>query len=255
MEAKDRILVAMDVGSSSEALDLVDELKDHVGGFKIGLEFVRATLANLVTMSHYDAGVELDLVRRLYAMLRGVYFDDAKLSDIPNTIAGAVRGIVPLQPWAFNVHASAGLEAIKAAVVGKGESLVLGVTVLTSLDDECESIFGAVASIKVPQFAGLLVDGRADGIICSAKDLEYLRMDKRAEAFAPLLKATPAIRPKWAAAQDQKRITTPTDAIILGATHLVVGRPITQPPESIGSRVRAAELVAEEIETALARAV
>jgi len=249
MAAKDCLLVALDVGSASEALDLVDELGPHVGGFKIGLELVRATLANLATKNIQEAIEELARIRRLYAMLNGVYFDDAKLDDIPNTIQGAVRGIVPLNPWAFNIHASAGLESVKAAVAGKGKSLVLGVTVLTSLKDECVSVFGDEAPVKVPQFGKLLHDGGADGIICSGLDLEYLQP---LEQLAQMIKATPAIRPSWAASGDQKRITTPTDAINLGATHLIVGRPITDPPEEIGSRVRAAELVVEEIEVAQA---
>ena len=150
----------------------------------------------------------------------------------------------------FNVHASAGKEAILQAVANKRNSLVLGVTVLTSIDgDECVSIFGEEPRDKVIEFATMLVDAEADGVICSPQELEALKV------FDPgvLLRVTPGVRPKWAAIGDQKRVMTPGEAIKAGADYLVIGRPITKPPPEIGGPVEAAKKIAEEIVQALER--
>lgn len=242
MEAKDRIIVALDVSDVDKALDLVGELGSHVGAFKVGLEFVWSSIAQLLTLEEEGA---ISLLRdlRLFARALGgpKTFIDAKLADIPNTVKGASVAISRLGVKMFNVHASAGVEAVKAAVANKGNSLVFGVTVLTSIgSEECVSIFGDEPNKKVQQFAEMLVDEGADGIICSPKELSIL-------AGINLLEATPGVRPTWAAAGDQKRVMTPAEAIQAGADYLVIGRPITQPPPEIGGPVEAAKKIAEEI--------
>lgn len=177
-------------------------------------------------------------------------FIDAKLHDIPNTIKGASVAISRMGVRFFNIHASAGPEAIKAAVVNRGHSQVLGVTVLTSIDSEtCVSIFGGQPKEKVLDFVKLLANAGADGVICSPQELQIIRDDV---VFNDLLLVTPGVRPEWAAAGDQKRIMTPAEAIKAGADYLVIGRPILKPPKEIGSPVEAAKRIAEEIASAVA---
>jgi orotidine-5'-phosphate decarboxylase len=145
----------------------------------------------------------------------------------------------------FNVHASAGVEAIKAAAEEKGTAKLLVVTVLTSLDDAAsQGIFGKTARDKVLDFAKEALDSGADGLICSSQELELLGPIPE---FKNLLKVTPGIRPTWAQSDDQKRTMTPKEAIQAGATHLVIGRPISNPPRGLGSPIDAAKAILEEI--------
>jgi orotidine-5'-phosphate decarboxylase len=151
----------------------------------------------------------------------------------------------------FNVHASAGIEAMMAAVQNKGISQVLAVTILTSLEENnAHLIFGAPSKAKVLQLARDAKIAGVDGIICSPQELELLGKQKE---LAGLLKVTPGVRPEWAAAGDQKRIMTPGDAIVAGATALVIGRPITKPPQEVGTPADAARRIADEITEALER--
>ena len=246
MEPKDRIIVALDVDTPEKALSLVRDLAPHVGCFKIGLEFITAMLASLITaQSDEEAGSIFRVIRELFRLLDGNVLWDGKFADIPNTVGGASAQIDRMHLKMFNVHASAGPEAIAKAVAGKGKSLVLGVTVLTSIDgDMCRSIFGKDPGEKVLQFADWLVDAGADGIICSSKELDVLA---GAGVSRDLLRVTPGIRPQWAVKGDQKRVMTPADAIKAGANYLVIGRPIREPPKEIGSPVDAAKKIAEEI--------
>lgn len=250
MEAKDRIIVALDVSDVRKAIALVKQLSPHVGFFKIGLEFIWSSIANLLLLPKDEAICLLEYIRNLAEAIGGQHcFLDPKLADIPNTVKGASVAISRLGVKMFNVHASAGNETIKAAVANKGNSLVLGVTVLTSIDKEnCLSIFGRWPNEKVEDFALMLAENKADGIICSPQELEFLNGDPR---FEDLIKVTPGVRPDWAAKGDQKRVMTPAEAIKAGADYLVIGRPITQPPAEIGGPVEAAQKIAEEIANVL----
>ncbi len=231
--AKDRLIVALDVDSLDKAMPLVKRLVPHVGCFKVGLELLTAEGAPQVVSRIHDAG--------------GSIFYDGKFDDIPATIAGASRAVARLGVKIFNLHASCGLESIRAAAKEKGSSILLAVTVLTSLDDAAaRRSFGADALTKVLSFARDASEGGADGIVCSPKELEALAKDP---LTAKLLKVTPGVRPAWAAANDQKRTLTPGEAIRKGASYLVVGRPILQPPS--GTAEDAAKRVVEEIEEAL----
>ena len=235
MKAKDRIIVALDVDSLDKAKSLVESLAPYVGCFKIGLELLTAVGAPKVVEFIYSFG--------------GQVFYDGKFDDIPNTVGGAAKAIAGLNVKMFNVHASAGVEAMMSAVANKGQSLVLAVTVLTSLEENnAHLIFGGPNKAKVLQFARDAKLAGCDGIICSSQELELLGMQKELDG---LLKVTPGVRPKWAAADDQKRIMTPAEAIKAGATALVIGRPITKPPAEIGTPVEAAKKIAEEIATVL----
>jgi len=235
MEIKDRIIVALDVDSLEKAKPLVESLAPYVGCFKGGLELLTAVGAPKVVKFVHTLG--------------GKIFIDGKFDDIPNTVGGAARAAAGLNIKKLNVHASAGIEAMMAAVANKGQSLVLAVTVLTSLDENnTHLIFGSPRKAKVLQLARDAKIAGCDGIICSPQELELFGKQKELDS---LLKVTPGVRPLWAAANDQKAIMTPGEAIKAGATALVIGRPITKPPAEIGTPVDAVKKIIEEIAMAL----
>ncbi len=236
MEAKDKIIVALDVDDLDKAKSLVESLAPHVWCFKVGLELLTAVGAPKV----------VEFVRSL----GGEVFYDGKFNDIPNTVAAASKAAVGLGVKMFNVHASAGIDAMIAAVQNRGSSLVLAVTVLTSFEENNAYLtFGAPSKAKVLQFARDAKFAGCDGVICSPQELELL--GKQANFGNVFMKVVAGVRPVWAAANDQKRIMTPAEAIKAGATALVIGRPITKPPTEIGSPVDAVKKISEEIATVL----
>ena len=238
-----RIIVALDVATESEAMDLVLELRDYVGLFKVGLELINS--------------VGIGVVQKIVE-LGGEVFYDGKFNDIPNTVAGASRGVTKLRVRMFNVHTMGGYEMMKTAVKASEEAsvsqterpLVLGVTMLTSIDQAIMNqqlrILGDVET-QVVHLAKLAEQAGLDGVIASPHEIEAIHKNMS----RPMLIVTPGVRPNWATAQDQKRIMTPSEAISKGASYLVIGRPITKPPAEIGTPVDAAKCVAEEITTAL----
>jgi orotidine-5'-phosphate decarboxylase len=233
--SQERIIVALDVDNLEEAKSLVESLVPHVGCFKIGLELITSVGAPAVVDFIHGLG--------------GQVFYDGKFCDIPNTVGAAAKAVAALKVSIFNVHASCGIEAMMAAVANKGGSKVLAVTVLTSLEENnAHLIFGGPSKMKVLQFARDAKTAGCDGIICSPQELEFLGKQKE---LAGLWKVTPGVRPKGAAVGDQKRIMTPAEAIMAGATALVIGRPITKPPAEIGSPVDAVMKIANEIEKTL----
>ncbi len=217
-EPKDRIYVALDTQDLTRAANLARALAGLVGGVKLGKEFFTAQGPDGVRAV---AGGE-----RLFL--------DLKFHDIPNTVAGAVRAAVHLRPAILNVHASGGRTMMQAAAEAAREAaedaevprpLVLGVTVLTSLDDDDLEAVGQAgpAGDQVLRLARLAQESGLDGVVCSPREIAALR---RAcdPAFVLLV---PGIRPDWAAKGDQKRVTTPAEALAAGADYLVIGRPIT----------------------------
>ena len=251
MEAKDRVIVALDVDDPEKAIGIVEQLGPYVGLFKVGLQLIYAIFAGLVASPIEDVAVcNLRIARRLFFLLKGKLFLDGKLHDIPNTMGGSSAEVAKIEPVMFNLHASAGIEAMMAVVANKGQSLVLAVTVLTSLEENnAHLIFGGPSKAKVLQLARDAKLAGCDGIICSPQELELLGKQKE---LGSLLKVTPGVRPEWAAAGDQKRIMTPAEAIKAGADYLVIGRPIINPPAEIGTPIDAAKKIAEEIATASA---
>lgn len=232
LEPRDRIIVALDVPTLDEARAIVDELCNHVGGFKVGLELLTAAGGREVV-----AMIRSRCARVMY---------DAKFHDIPATMAGAARSAADLGVWAFTVHASAGPAGVEAAYREKRSSLLLAVTVLTSLGAMATwEIYGRPTAAKVVQLAAFARDAGADGVVCSPWELGVLRGDAR---FAGLLKVVPGVRPAWANADDQARVMTPGEAVRAGADYLVIGRPITKPPASVGGRMQAVDRIVAEIE-------
>jgi orotidine-5'-phosphate decarboxylase len=246
MDAKERIIVALDVSTEKRALELVDCLQQYVGMFKIGLEFLNSNGP--------------DIVRKIIN-IGGRVFLDGKFMDIPNTVAGAAKAVTRLSVGMFNVHTLGGLEMMRSAVQASNEEataskisrpLVLGVTILTSIDEESMheqlKIPGSLES-QVIHLATLAEKAGLDGIIASAHEIKAIRRN----ISRRMLLVTPGIRPEWAAAQDQRRVTTPVEAILMGASYLVIGRPITQPPSHIGSSEAAAKIISDEIAEAMKR--
>jgi orotidine-5'-phosphate decarboxylase len=262
LEPKERIIFALDVADTNEAMGLVEQLADYVGCFKIGLQRI---------FSMFRTGDGPAFFNFMKEKKAGIFID-SKLDDIPNTVKAAAEEIVALipHPKFFNIHASAGVKAMadvvdvakKAGGLPANEAVsdlskaasaakvrVLAVTVLTSLDeDEAHHIYGNPSKTKVLELARDALTAKVDGIICSAQELKLLRSKKE---LNNLLMVTPGIRPQWAAPGDQKRITTPTDAIMDGADYLVIGRPIREPSAEIQFPQKAAINISAEIAEAL----
>ncbi|MBI1866419.1 MAG: orotidine-5'-phosphate decarboxylase [Candidatus Staskawiczbacteria bacterium] len=256
MEPHERIILPLDVSDIKKAENLVDILSPYVGVFKIGFESIYSTMVNLLLTRSYES---IGLINRVRNLAKKIgpekAFLDVKLADIPNTVENTVKTLSLLGVKMINIHVSAGERAIKTAVANKGVSKLFGVTVLTSIDkDECFSIFGADPVSKVDQFARILVENGADGVICAPKEGLMLR---RYRYFDKLIIACPNIRPEWSATKEERervkddqnveRQMTPAEAIKDGIDMLVIGRPITKPPVGIGGPVEAAKRIAEEI--------
>lgn len=215
MRFRNPIFCAIDTTDIHRARTLSRAVGKNVGGLKVGLEYFYAT-----GEAGYRAVAESGLP----------VFLDLKLHDIPNTVAGGIRSILPLKPAIVNVHAAGGKAMMRAAATAAGESgagrpLVVAVTVLTSLDAQDLSQIGVAGSPsdQVRRLAGLAVDSGLDGVVCSAHEIEIIRRE-----VGPDFKLiVPGIRPAGSAVGDQKRIMTPSQALALGADILVIGRPIT----------------------------
>jgi len=215
MSVSSPIFCAIDTPDASKALALATQLKGKVGGLKLGLEYIMANGPQGVA-PFKEMGVPI--------------FVDVKLHDIPNTVAGAIGSLLALEPDFITLHTSGGAGMMKAAAAaadkakGKRPKL-LGVTVLTSLDGNDMTQVGQDpdTSAQVERLALLAKESGLDGIVCSSAEVARLR-----KVLGPdMVLMVPGIRPAWAAANDQKRIMTPREAMDVGATYLVIGRPIT----------------------------
>jgi orotidine-5'-phosphate decarboxylase len=213
------LLCAIDTADLARAKTLAASLAGVVGGIKLGLEFFAA---------HGPDGVQQ------VAHARTPLFLDLKLHDIPNTVAGAVRAAAALEPLLLTLHTAGGpgmMEAAKNAAdlvasQGKRRVKLLGVTVLTSLDDGDLAAVGQQGPVgeQVQRLAVLARDSGLDGVVCAPLEVAALR-----EICGPdFLLVVPGIRPAGAASGDQKRVMNPRAAIQAGADYLVVGRPITE---------------------------
>lgn len=229
------ILVALDTTSTPEAVALCERLRGLVGGVKLGLEFFTANGPD---------GVRA--VRETEQPL----FLDLKFHDIPNTVAGAMRAVVPLRPAIVNVHASGGpamMRAAREAAAAAAEEsgvpmpMVIGVTVLTSLDDADLAAVGQrnPAESQAVRLAELAREAKLDGVVCSPKEILAIRT----ACGRDFRLIVPGIRPLWSATGDQKRFSSPAAALQDGADYLVIGRPIT----AASDPAEAARRIAEEI--------
>lgn len=231
IDLQDRLIVGLDLPTVAEAEAMVARLGGSVSFYKIGLQLV------------FAGG--LALAEDLAKSGKKVFLD-VKLLDIDNTIAGAVANVVRAGVTFVTIHAYP--KAMRAAVAARGEAPLglLGVTVLTSMDDgdlEDAGYAGKVEDLVLKRARDARACGM-DGIVCSPVEVGRVRA-----AVGPDIRLiTPGIRPAGAAAGDQKRVTTPADAIGAGADHLVVARPIIRADDPRA----AAEAIQAEIADALA---
>lgn len=233
---KEKIVLALDVETFEEAKNLVDELSDYVGTFKVGLQLYTGFGNEII-----------DYIKNKNSN----FFLDVKLMDIPNTVKKASENVVLRGANFYNVHALGGLEMMKqskegaylaAQKMGKNPPIILAVTVLTSisqevLNDEIE-INKDVKSLAIT-LAKLAKQAGLDGVVASVHELSAIK-----EACGADFKVLcPGIRPSWSLKDDQKRIATPKNAILNGADYLVIGRAVT----AAQNRVEAMEKIYEEI--------
>jgi orotidine-5'-phosphate decarboxylase len=208
-----RLIVALDTADAAKARAWADAVSPHAGLLKLGLEFF---LANGPEGVRGISGAPL--------------FLDLKLHDIPNTVAGGVRAVLPLRPAMLTIHASGGAVMIRAArqaadVASAERPLILAVTVLTSIDQATLNATGVAASTEqqVLRLGRLAFEAGADGLICSPLEVAMLR-----QALGSTVRlVVPGIRAPGATGDDQARTMSAADAIAAGAVWIVVGRPIT----------------------------
>ena len=221
------IITALDFNNAKDALALADKIDPQASRVKVGKELFTFAGPALVEQ------------------LQGKGFDvflDLKFHDIPNTVAGALKAAASLGVWMVNVHASGGpamLTAARSAIAPftqSGGTRVIGVTVLTSMDEVQLSAIGVAATPaqQVLRLASLVKQAGLDGVVCSPKEVGLIRQ----KIDGPFLTITPGVRPRAAQAtqvssaggqaDDQRRVMTPADAVAAGSDYLVIGRPITQ---------------------------
>src|SRR5216684_2508736 len=232
MSERNPILCAVDTPDRGAARRLAEAVGPLVGGLKLGLEFFTANGNAAVREVAGKAPLFLDL----------------KLHDIPNTVAGAVRAVALLKPLLLTLHCGGGpammREAAAAAAAtaqGGRRMQLLGVSVLTSLDDNDLAAVGQRGPVgeQVVRLALLARDNGLDGVVCSPLEVAALR----AACGSSFLLVVPGIRPSGAAAADQKRVLGPRAALDAGADYLVIGRPITEAADpAAAARAIAAEL-------------
>lgn len=209
-----QIFCALDTADLDQALSWAKQIAPVIGGIKLGMEFIN---------SFGPQGIE----KIQKAAPDAALFIDLKFHDIPNTVAGAVRTVTRhFAPMYLNLHAAGGrsmMEAAKAAC--ENNSKLLAVTILTSLNDqEIKQVgYSAPMAEQVQNMARLSQESGMDGAVCSAHEIEILRSICGHE----FVLMVPGIRPAGSAIGDQSRIMTPREALQKGATHLVIGRPIT----------------------------
>lgn len=229
VSTRDRLIVALDFPTQAKALALVSVLSGAVSIYKIGLQLYTA------------AGPE---IVRAVAAAGARIFLDLKLHDIPNTVAKAVAAAGELGVQMLTVHLSGGRAMLEAAVEVRPPHLaLLGVTVLTSATEETLRETGVDSGLdeQVIRLGELGKKSGIDGLITSPHEVRLLR-----ERLGPeITLVTPGVRPTWAAANDQKRFTTPQEALESGADYLVIGRPITAAPDPRGAMERLLEEIAD----------
>lgn len=209
------IVVALDFDSLQPAIHLAEQLDPALCRLKVGKElFTQAGPLAVERLQKLGFQIFLDL----------------KFHDIPATVGKAVKAAADLGVWMVNVHASGGrrmMEAAREAVDSASHKpLLIGVTVLTSMSQEDLTETGVVANVQdhVLKLAGMAKESGLDGVVCSAVEASLLSNQLGRE----FVLVTPGIRPKGSAADDQRRIVTPDEAVHAGSHYLVIGRPITK---------------------------
>ncbi len=237
--AKERIILALDVDTVEEAEQLVIELKDYVGYFKIGLQLQNYGLMAADTIKKHGSKV----------------FYDMKFHDIPNTVARASANLVKKGIDFFDVHIKGGSKMMSATVKYATETAkkygcemptILGVTLLSSFGQKTltqELNVNMSIDEYVSRLARTAYDSGLNGVVASASEAPIIRE----ECGEDFLIVCPAVRPTWSVVNDQVRVVTPSDAIKSGVDYMVIGRPVT----NAQNKVEAIQLIIQEIEEAI----
>lgn len=235
MTSHNPLICALDTQEVGDATSMAQQVMPHVGAVKLGLEFFTANGA---------AGV------RAITQLGIPVFLDLKFHDIPNTVAKAIAATAGMNMFMMTVHTSGGRAMLQAAIdasdrvaqiTGKERPLVIGVTVLTSLDQADIAMIGVHENVQeqVLRLTDLAQSARLDGVVCSPFEIAPIRK----ACGNDLILVVPGIRPTGAVKGDQKRTLTPQEALHRGADYLVIGRPITGAPNPAdAARAIAADL-------------
>jgi len=241
-ELSDKVIVALDVATFDEARTLLDQLSDGATWFKVGNQLFTS--------------VGPDIIREIKGRGKKLFLD-LKFHDIPNTVARASEAATELGVDMFNIHVSGGMKMMRDAVeavkskafeLGIEKPIVLGVTILTSIDAPMlEEVFGSVKSLQeqIVYMAKLAQSAGLDGVVASPQEIQHIRK----ECGDDFVIVTPGVRPKWASVDDQKRIMTPSEAVRAGASYMVIGRPIRQSPEPANALERILQELAENFQT------
>jgi orotidine-5'-phosphate decarboxylase len=215
MQAKDKIIVALDCAGEKAALNIAEKVAPFVGVFKVGFELFISAGPSIVKNIH---------------SFGGKVFLDLKLHDIPNTVAKAVLAAAELNIFMLNVHASGGRKMMKQAAQeikkAKNPPVLIGVTVLTSMTSEVlknEINIQATAAEQVVRLAKLSKEAGLSGVVASGEEIIVIK-NACGKDFKVVV---PGVRPSWSEKNDQKRVVTPGEAIERGADFIVIGRPIT----------------------------
>lgn len=233
---QDKLIVALDKPGLKEACALIELLEDRISIYKVGLElFLNSKGAIIEYLKKQDKKIFLDL----------------KFHDIPNTVAQAAKWATSLGVDIFDIHAAGGRDMLlktmevvndTAAQTGIARPKVVAITVLTSFNEASFSQMGFEKNIGeiVLDWGKMCKESGLDGVVCSPHEVGAIKN----ACGRDFLTICPGVRPLWAEKQDQKRITTPKDAVLNGVDYIVIGRPITQNP----SPPTAAEKILKEME-------
>ena len=209
-----KIIVALDLDNINKAVKLVKELKKEAYAFKIGHEFF------------FNFGIKG--YKKIYDIFPKIFLD-LKLHDIPNTVQKGLKAISKLKPIFTTVHISGGDYMQKISILNNNKTNILGVTILTSLDEEQTLKYYKEKKINilVKKFANYAKKNNLDGLVCSPLEIKIVRKEvgKKMILVVPGIRTTKNLQRKK---DDQKRTLTPKEAIKLGADFLVIGRPITK---------------------------
>ena len=229
MNLKKKIFCALDFSELDQTIKFTDRIKDHIGGIKIGLEFF---------CKNGPAGVE-----KLKEFQLPIFLD-LKLHDIPNTVVKAFRNLVSLSPDYLTVHLSGGKRMISELIKYKKKTKIIGVSMLTSLDQKDLKEKGIMCDENsyVEKLVKIGVSSGIDGVVSSPKEVKLLR-----KKFQKLILVTPGIRLSDDKKNDQKRTETPAKAIKNGSSMLVIGRSITKSSNPILSIEKIVQNIENEI--------
>jgi orotidine-5'-phosphate decarboxylase len=239
VDLREKIIVALDVPTAESARKLFELLRDSSVGFKIGNQLFTS------------AGP--DIVREIKSKSRKVFLD-LKYHDIPNTVARAAESATELGVDIFNIHISGGVEMMRAAAeatrikaldLGIKKPVLLGVTILTSIDEYAlRRVLNSGNSLRdqIVHMARLAQQSGLDGVVASPQEISPIR-DACGDNFVIL---TPGVRPRWTSSDDQKRTMTPAEALKAGADYLVMGRPIYHSHDPVNALERIFHEIQEE---------